>query len=183
MCPTFKGVKQEELVRLKPGSFKIALLRFCCYQAPFMGNKAQRRGVRACTPWNTCNDASRRSSSVGHRRSWVLSEFARNAKENRIWCRPKAGSRREIFAIIQLKSWINLQKDQKNTQLAQESYPGLTTPTPKMMTRTRYVVLALAIIISLHYILSFSHDGYGNATSFEALSSKINFGGVAPPGT
>ncbi|KAJ7693144.1 glycosyltransferase family 15 protein [Mycena rosella] len=51
-----------------------------------------------------------------------------------------------------------------------------------MMTRTRYVVLALAIIVSLHYILSFSHEGYGNATSFEALSSKFNLGGQAPPG-
>jgi len=38
------------------------------------------------------------------------------------------------------------------------------------MTKTRYIVLTLAIIISLHYILSFAHEGYGRATSFETLA-------------
>ncbi|KAJ7880159.1 glycosyltransferase family 15 protein [Mycena leptocephala] len=39
-----------------------------------------------------------------------------------------------------------------------------------MMTKTRYVVLAVAILISLHYILSFSHEGYGRATSLDSLT-------------
>ncbi|GJJ12138.1 hypothetical protein Clacol_006379 [Clathrus columnatus] len=33
------------------------------------------------------------------------------------------------------------------------------------MTPTRYIVLALGIIISLHFILTFSHEGYGQSTS------------------
>ncbi|KAJ7723709.1 glycolipid 2-alpha-mannosyltransferase-domain-containing protein [Mycena olivaceomarginata] len=36
-----------------------------------------------------------------------------------------------------------------------------------MMTKTRYIVLTLAILISLHYILSFSHEG--RATSLDSL--------------
>jgi len=39
-----------------------------------------------------------------------------------------------------------------------------------MMTKTRYIVLTLAILISLHYILSFSHEGYGRMTSIDALT-------------
>ncbi|KAJ7230233.1 glycosyltransferase family 15 protein [Mycena pura] len=41
-----------------------------------------------------------------------------------------------------------------------------------MMTKTRYVVLSLAILISLHYILSFSHEGYGRITSLENLKQQ-----------
>ncbi|KAJ7065565.1 glycosyltransferase family 15 protein [Mycena amicta] len=52
-----------------------------------------------------------------------------------------------------------------------------------MMTKTRYIFLALAIIISLHYILSFSHEGYGNATSFDTLRAKLDgFRGQATHG-
>ncbi|KAF7296404.1 Glycosyltransferase family 15 protein [Mycena chlorophos] len=41
-----------------------------------------------------------------------------------------------------------------------------------MMTKTRYIFVALAILISLHYILSFSHEGYGKATSFDNLKAQ-----------
>jgi len=44
------------------------------------------------------------------------------------------------------------------------------------MTKTRYIVLTLAILISLHYILSFSHEGYGRATSFDALRGSWGSG-------
>ncbi|KAJ7740822.1 glycosyltransferase family 15 protein [Mycena metata] len=47
-----------------------------------------------------------------------------------------------------------------------------------MMTRTRYVVLTLAILISLHYILSFSHESYRRATSFDNL--KKQWTGIGP---
>ncbi|KAI0780821.1 glycosyltransferase family 15 protein [Trametes elegans] len=47
-----------------------------------------------------------------------------------------------------------------------------------MMTPMRYVVLVLAIIISLHFILSFSHEEYGRATSLSHLSEQ--FGGSKP---
>ncbi|KAJ7604054.1 glycosyltransferase family 15 protein [Mycena polygramma] len=47
-----------------------------------------------------------------------------------------------------------------------------------MMTKTRYVVLTLAILVSLHYILSFSHEGYGRATSLDTLANKWK--GVGP---
>ncbi|GBE81998.1 glycosyltransferase family 15 protein [Sparassis latifolia] len=39
-----------------------------------------------------------------------------------------------------------------------------------MMTPMRYVILVLAIIISLHFILSFSREDYGNATSLSRLT-------------
>ncbi|KAJ7717299.1 glycolipid 2-alpha-mannosyltransferase-domain-containing protein [Mycena olivaceomarginata] len=45
-----------------------------------------------------------------------------------------------------------------------------------MMTKTRYIVLSLAILISLHYILSFSHEGYGRATSLDSL--RKSWGGI-----
>ncbi|KAJ7723722.1 glycolipid 2-alpha-mannosyltransferase-domain-containing protein [Mycena olivaceomarginata] len=45
-----------------------------------------------------------------------------------------------------------------------------------MMTKTRYIVLTLAILISLHYILSFSHEGYGRATSLDSL--RKSWGGT-----
>ncbi|KAK0210771.1 glycosyltransferase family 15 protein [Desarmillaria ectypa] len=48
-----------------------------------------------------------------------------------------------------------------------------------MMTPWRYVVLVLGIIISLHYILSFAHPGYGQATSLSNI--KTQWGGSKPP--
>ncbi|KAF8238655.1 glycosyltransferase family 15 protein [Tricholoma matsutake] len=42
-----------------------------------------------------------------------------------------------------------------------------------MMKQMRYVVLLLVVIISLHYILSFSHEGYGRAASFSNIRNKI----------
>ncbi|KAK7693374.1 hypothetical protein QCA50_002942 [Cerrena zonata] len=50
-----------------------------------------------------------------------------------------------------------------------------------MMTPMRYVVLVLGIIISLHFILSFSHEEYGRATSLSTI--KNQFSGLAnqPP--
>ncbi|KAJ3802847.1 glycosyltransferase family 15 protein [Lentinula aff. detonsa] len=45
-----------------------------------------------------------------------------------------------------------------------------------MMTPMRYVVLVLAIVISLHYILSLTHDGYGQATSISNLKSQWSAG-------
>lgn len=42
-----------------------------------------------------------------------------------------------------------------------------------MMTNMRYLFLALAIIISLHYILSFSHEAYGRATSISNIKDHI----------
>jgi len=41
------------------------------------------------------------------------------------------------------------------------------------MTPMRYVVLVLGIIISLHFILSFSHEEYGRATSFTHIANQI----------
>lgn len=42
-----------------------------------------------------------------------------------------------------------------------------------MMTPMRYVILVLAIIISLHFILSFSHEDYGRATSITRLKEQL----------
>ncbi|KAF4579014.1 glycosyltransferase 15 family protein [Pleurotus pulmonarius] len=42
-----------------------------------------------------------------------------------------------------------------------------------MMTPMRYVLLVLVLIISLHYILSFSHEGYGEATSLTHIKEKL----------
>jgi len=44
---------------------------------------------------------------------------------------------------------------------------------------TRYVLLVLAIIISLHYILTFTHRGYGQATSLNNIKDQIM--GPNPP--
>jgi len=38
----------------------------------------------------------------------------------------------------------------------------------------RYVLLALGILISLHYILSFSHEEYGKATSLQNIADKFS---------
>ncbi|KAI0724091.1 glycosyltransferase family 15 protein [Fomitopsis betulina] len=46
-----------------------------------------------------------------------------------------------------------------------------------MMTPMRYVVLVLAIIISLHFILSFSHEQYGRATSITHLKEQLQGSG------
>ncbi|KAH9926216.1 glycosyltransferase family 15 protein [Fomitopsis serialis] len=45
-----------------------------------------------------------------------------------------------------------------------------------MMTPMRYVILVLAIIISLHFILSFSHEEYGRATSITRLKEQLQSG-------
>ncbi|KAI9065173.1 glycosyltransferase family 15 protein [Trametes sanguinea] len=50
-----------------------------------------------------------------------------------------------------------------------------------MMTPMRYVVLVLAIIISLHFILSFSHEEYGRATSLSHLSEQFTGSKPHPP--
>ncbi|KAI0093952.1 glycosyltransferase family 15 protein [Irpex rosettiformis] len=42
-----------------------------------------------------------------------------------------------------------------------------------MMTPMRYIVLVLGIIISLHFILSFSHEDYGRATSLSNITNKF----------
>ncbi|KAF7329042.1 Glycosyltransferase family 15 protein [Mycena kentingensis (nom. inval.)] len=39
---------------------------------------------------------------------------------------------------------------------------------------TRYLLLALGILLSLHFLLSVTHESYGNATSFSALSAAWN---------
>ncbi|KAF8879574.1 glycosyltransferase family 15 protein [Infundibulicybe gibba] len=46
-----------------------------------------------------------------------------------------------------------------------------------MNTPTRYILLALGIIISLHYILSFTQEEYGRATSLSNITSKLKGGG------
>ncbi|KAG7452465.1 glycosyltransferase family 15 protein [Guyanagaster necrorhizus] len=48
-----------------------------------------------------------------------------------------------------------------------------------MMTPWRYVVLVLGIIISLHYIMSFAHPGYSQATSLSNIKTQWN--GSKPP--
>ncbi|KAF8590598.1 glycosyltransferase family 15 protein [Ramaria rubella] len=50
-----------------------------------------------------------------------------------------------------------------------------------MMTPIRYVVLVLGIIISLHYILSFSHEEYGRATSLSRLTDSLRKSGAPYP--
>jgi alpha 1,2-mannosyltransferase len=45
----------------------------------------------------------------------------------------------------------------------------------------RYILLSLAIIISLHYIVSFSHEGYGRATSLSNIKDKIVGSNLKPP--
>ncbi|KJA27199.1 glycosyltransferase family 15 protein [Hypholoma sublateritium FD-334 SS-4] len=42
-----------------------------------------------------------------------------------------------------------------------------------MLTPMRYVFLVLAILISLHYIVSFSNENYGRATSLSQLKNKV----------
>ncbi|KAJ6547579.1 glycosyltransferase family 15 protein [Mycena capillaripes] len=54
-----------------------------------------------------------------------------------------------------------------------------------MMTQMRYVFLALAVLISLHYIFSFTNESYGNATSFSNLKDQIvgNAGAASTAGS
>ncbi|KAF8877525.1 glycosyltransferase family 15 protein [Infundibulicybe gibba] len=47
-----------------------------------------------------------------------------------------------------------------------------------MNTITRYILLVLGIFVSLHYILSFTHEEYGRATSFSQIAS--HFKGPTP---
>jgi alpha 1,2-mannosyltransferase len=44
----------------------------------------------------------------------------------------------------------------------------------------RYLLLVLGIIISLHYILSFTHEGYGQATSLTNIKQKITSSSPGP---
>ncbi|KIK96800.1 glycosyltransferase family 15 protein [Paxillus rubicundulus Ve08.2h10] len=48
-----------------------------------------------------------------------------------------------------------------------------------MMTPMRYVLIVLGIIVGLHYILSFTHEDYGKATSVSRLTDYIS--GPNPP--
>ncbi|KZV61061.1 glycosyltransferase family 15 protein [Peniophora sp. CONT] len=50
-----------------------------------------------------------------------------------------------------------------------------------MMTPMRYVVLVLFVILGLHFILSISHEGYGQATSINRLKSSISGSGGLDP--
>ncbi|KAJ6502536.1 glycolipid 2-alpha-mannosyltransferase-domain-containing protein [Mycena sanguinolenta] len=52
----------------------------------------------------------------------------------------------------------------------------------RMITQLRYVFIALAVLISLHYILSFTNESYGNATSLDNLKEQFtdSFGGNPP---
>ncbi|CCM02362.1 uncharacterized protein FIBRA_04457 [Fibroporia radiculosa] len=50
-----------------------------------------------------------------------------------------------------------------------------------MMTPIRYVFLVLAIIVSLHFILSFSHEDYNKATSLSRITGMYKE--TAPPKT
>lgn len=43
-----------------------------------------------------------------------------------------------------------------------------------MMTPIRYVVLVLGIIISFHYLLSFTHEGYASVTSINRLKGSLD---------
>jgi len=52
-----------------------------------------------------------------------------------------------------------------------------------MMTPMRYVVLVLGVVISLHYILSFSHEEYGRATSLSRIAESLRKTSGAPYNT
>lgn len=43
-----------------------------------------------------------------------------------------------------------------------------------MNTPARYILVALFLIISLHYLLSFTHEAYGQATSIANIKNKIS---------
>jgi alpha 1,2-mannosyltransferase len=51
-----------------------------------------------------------------------------------------------------------------------------------MMTPMRYVFLVLGIVITLHYIISFSNEDYGQATSLSKLKSVMGGSNTAPSG-
>lgn len=50
-----------------------------------------------------------------------------------------------------------------------------------MMTPMRYIFVVLGIIIGLHYILSFSHEGYGRATSITHIKEQLGVNSPKPP--
>jgi len=50
-----------------------------------------------------------------------------------------------------------------------------------MMTPMRYLLLALGILISLHYILSFSNESYGHVTSLKNIKDQIGLGSDPNP--
>ncbi|KIM28834.1 glycosyltransferase family 15 protein [Serendipita vermifera MAFF 305830] len=49
-----------------------------------------------------------------------------------------------------------------------------------MMTPTRYVFIVITLIICLHYILTFTHEDYGRATSLNNIKDKWSLGGSRP---
>ncbi|KII84909.1 glycosyltransferase family 15 protein [Plicaturopsis crispa FD-325 SS-3] len=48
-----------------------------------------------------------------------------------------------------------------------------------MNTPARYLLLVLGIVVSLHYLLSFTHEEYGRATSFSNIASQFRGQGHA----
>jgi alpha 1,2-mannosyltransferase len=50
-----------------------------------------------------------------------------------------------------------------------------------MNTQVRYALLVLSVIISLHYILSFSNESYGRATSLSKIKDHITGQAALPP--
>ncbi|KAF9780462.1 glycosyltransferase family 15 protein [Thelephora terrestris] len=50
-----------------------------------------------------------------------------------------------------------------------------------MMTPVRYILLAFFIVVSFHYILSFSHEEYGRATSLSNIKTKFGSTPGKPP--
>jgi len=50
----------------------------------------------------------------------------------------------------------------------------------KLSTSARYVIITLFIILGLHSILSFTHEGYGRATSLSNVSSKLSWSDPKP---
>lgn len=50
-----------------------------------------------------------------------------------------------------------------------------------MMTPMRYILLVLGVIISIHYILSFTHEEYGKATSISSIAEQLTGPKPNPP--
>ncbi|KIP04630.1 glycosyltransferase family 15 protein [Phlebiopsis gigantea 11061_1 CR5-6] len=50
-----------------------------------------------------------------------------------------------------------------------------------MHTAARYLILVLVVVFALHSILSFTHEGYGEATSLSKIASKIPWGNKEYP--
>ncbi|KAH8833872.1 glycosyltransferase family 15 protein [Flagelloscypha sp. PMI_526] len=50
-----------------------------------------------------------------------------------------------------------------------------------MNTPLRYIVLVLGVLIGLHFILTFSNEGYGRVTSFDNIKSHLSTSNGHPP--